>query len=351
MKNESHTYKEILSQVESWKEIYNDIVDKEIDLSIFSHDYDEVIFFGCGSSYNLSQSASFFTRSLWDGKSCFSIPSSELLISTDTYISKNKKYLVIGFSRSGETSESVNVVKMLKEKNNVKSFTFSCKENSSISNFSDYHFICRGAIEKSIVMTVSFSAMLFGWCFILTKFLERKDMLNEFKYLVNYLDENIYRLFDDIENYLEGNDFSSYFVLGSGFNYGLALEADLKMKEMSQTPSYSYHLYEFNHGPKSLVDENSLCLILTLNKYLFKIEDIIKEILSLSSRILVVGSKDVNINEDKNIKYLFYDSNFKSDFIKSFINIPVFQILAYQKTIKNNLNPDKPKNLSYTMKI
>jgi glucosamine--fructose-6-phosphate aminotransferase (isomerizing) len=138
--------------------------------------------------------------------------------------------------------------------------------------------------------------------------------------------------------------------LGSGFNYGLAVEADLKMKEMSQVPSYSYYLHEFNHGPKSLITKESLCLILTWSKNLFKNEEIIKEILNLGSKVLLVGSKeDINIVDSKDINYLLSDSNFKFDIIESFINIPVFQILSYIKTIRENLNPDKPKNLSYTI--
>ncbi|MHB8279150.1 MAG: phosphoheptose isomerase family protein [Candidatus Humimicrobiaceae bacterium] len=123
------------------------------------------------------------------------------------------------------------------------------------------------------------------------------------------------------------------------------------MKEMPQMPSYSYHLYEVNHGPKTLLDKGSLCLILTLSKNLFRNEEIIKEILNLGSKVIVIDSNSMNGVDNKNIDYLLYDSALNVDFIKSFINIPVFQILAYVKTIKKNLNPDKPRNLDYTMMI
>lgn len=350
MKKQYFTYKEIVTQTDSWRKIYRDIVSEKVnlDLNILSDYYNEVIFYGCGSSHNLSMSASFFTKSLLNGKNCLALPSSELLINEDTYIKKNKKYLIIGFSRSGETTESINVVKKLKGRHNITTFTFSCKEGSSIANFSDNHFICRGAVEKSIVMTVSFSSMLYAYCLMLTKFIGNKEMLDEFKYLIDYSSENISKLFNNIEDYIDKNYFSSYFVLGSGFNYGLAVEADLKMKEMTQTPSYSYHLYEFNHGPKSLINNKSLCLILTLGKKLFKGRKIIKEILNLGPKVLVIGSKHINRIDDKNINYIIGDSDFKFDVIESFINIPVFHVVAYLKTINENLDPDKPKNLDYT---
>ncbi len=353
MENDNYTYKEIMAQIESWGKAYSDIVDGNIglDLNIFSNEYNEIIFFGCGSSYNLAMSASFFTKSLLNKRSCSALPSSELLVNKDVYINKDKKYLIVGFSRSGETTESINVVKQLKGRSNITSLTFSCREGSSIPGLSDNHFICRDTVEKSIVMTKSFSTMLFAYCLMLTKSLDKKEMLNEFKYLIDYLNENISNLFGDIKSYLTKNNFGSYFALGSGFNYGLAVEADLKMKEMSQTPSHSYHLYEFNHGPKSLLNEKSLCLILTLSKNLFKNEEIIKEILNLGSKVIVIGSRNVETADNEKINYLLYNSDFKFDIIKSFTNIPVIQILAYIKTMKENLDPDKPKNLDYTMVI
>jgi len=353
LEKQYHTYEEIATQVKSWEAVYHDIVDKKVslDLKIFSNSYDEIIFFGCGSSYNISKSASFFTRSLLGGISCLALPSSELLINLDSYINKNKYYLIIGFSRSGETTESVDVVRNLKDRHNITSLAFSCREGSLIVDLADNHFICRKAAEKSIAMTVSFSSMLFAYCLMLTKFMSNKEMLEEFKYLISYLSNNMDRLFEDIEKYISDNDFSSYFVLGSGFNYGLAVEADLKMKEMVRIPSYSYHLHEFNHGPKSLLEKDSLCLILTLSKNLFKHEIIIREILDLGSRVMIIGSKDISVFKDKKINYLLYSSEHKFDLVKSFINIPVFQILAYIKAIKEKLDPDKPKNLDFTMKI
>ena len=274
-----------------------------------------------------------------------------MLVNTDVYINKHRKYLLVGFSRSGETTESIDVVKKLKDKKNIKFLTFTCKENSTILNYSDNNFICRDVVEKSIVMTASFSTMLFSYCLMLAKFLNNKEMQAEYVNLIDYSDKNINRVYTDLEEYVDKNNFSSYFVLGSGFNYGLAQEADLKMKEMSQTPSYFYHLYEFNHGPKSLVTENSLSLILTLSKNMFKAEQIVDEILNLGSKVLIVGKKNTGICETRNLSYLLSDANFKSDIVESFINIYVFQILAYLKTIKEKLNPDKPKNLDYTVKI
>ena len=354
MDNKFHTYKEIFSQTDSFEKIYEDIVEEKfcIDKDFFLKPYDEIILFGCGSSYNLSQSASFFTKSLLNNKCCIALPSSELLTNTDIYINKGKKYLVIGFSRSGETTESINVIKkLIAENKNITAFTFSCNSNSTMVRISDYFFVCRDSVEKSIVMTKSFSSMLYAYCLILTKSIGNKEILFEFKYLTEYLSTKMKIIYNEIYEYLSKNNFKLYFVLGNGFNYGLAVEADLKMKEMSQIPSFSYNLFEFCHGPISLINNESLCIFLTINKNLLNNKLIIDNILKFGAKVLIIGQKDIEEINNININYLLVDSRFKYDNVRSFINIPVFQMIAYIKTVMEKLNPDTPRNLSYTTKI
>jgi glutamine---fructose-6-phosphate transaminase (isomerizing) len=347
-----YTFREIMRQPDTWQFIYDEIIgSKNFDLNIFKSDYDEIILFGCGSSYNLSQSAAFLTRYLSKNVTSLALPSSELLLNSDLYFKDNKKYLVIGFSRSGETTESVDVLKSIKGHKNIKSYAFSCKEGSTFSTLADESYVCKNAVEKSIVMTESFSSMLFAYFAIFAKLMENSDVLDDLKKLIKFVREKLPAIVQYTSQYVEKNNFNSYFVLGSDFNYGLAVEADLKMKEMSQVPSYSYHLYEFSHGPKSLLNENSLCLILTPNKNLIKYENKLKEYSELKTKMLIIGIAEIKNLNNNQINYFLQTGSFKKDIVKSFINIPVFQFLAFFKTLKNGLNPDIPKNLSYSVKI
>lgn len=243
----------------------------------------------------------------------------------------------------------------MKDKKNVSLFTFTCNMESSFSKISRQNFVCRNATEKSIVMTTSFSSMLLASCIIFALSYNNIEILEDFKLIIEYINENLDTMIDFTKNYTNDIDFESYFVLGSGFNYGLALEAGLKMQEMSQTPSYSYHVHEFSHGPKSLLNDNSLSVILTPSKKIFKFENIINEFVSLGTNMLIIGIKpefdfkDKSIN--KKITYFLEINNVKNEIIKSFINIPVFQLIAFFNTLKKKLNPDLPNNLSYTVKI
>ncbi len=351
MNRTSHTFNEIMNQTKTLEFVYEDILNDAFDLSFLEGPYDEIIFFGCGTDYNLCQSASFFTRSLLNNCTCNALPPSELLNNPETYIKKNKKYLIIGFSRSGETTESIEAVKRLKKKNNVTLYMFSAVKNSKIISLAKNHFTCRDAVEKSVAMTKAYTSFLFAYCVVLTRFLGRKDILSEFEHLIKYLKNNMDNLFNKINDYLRNIQFNTFFALGSGFDYGIAVEADLKMKEMSQTQAYSYYLHEFNHGPKTMANDESLILILTLNKDLFRVEKVLDDIISLNSKILIVSGRDLINIKNGNVHFLLEDLDFKFDLVRSFINIPVFQMLAYIQASKKNLNPDKPMNLNFTTRI
>jgi glucosamine--fructose-6-phosphate aminotransferase (isomerizing) len=352
MDNNNHTYKEISHQIKSWKENLNEITGEKTKISadLFSKDFDKIVFFGCGTSYNLAMASSFFTNTV-SGFDSIALPSSELLFNSETYIDNDKNYLLIGYSRSGETTESIEVLNKFKTQKKIKTFAFTCREKNSFIDISENHYICRDAEEKSVAMTRSFSTMLFSYCVMLTRYLNHKDRLKEFFSLCTYLESKMSLLFGDIKEYIDAFDFNSYFALGSGFNYPLAVEADLKMKEMSQIPDYSYHIFEFNHGPKALLTEDCLVLFLTISKKLRNVDIIVGEIIKNRSRIAIIGKGMEGIKKSNSIKFFLDDASFKDELVESFINIPVFQILAYIKTIKKNLNPDKPKGLDYTTRL
>ncbi|MHB8280588.1 MAG: hypothetical protein ACYDIA_23530, partial [Candidatus Humimicrobiaceae bacterium] len=88
-----YTYKEIMNQPVIWQSVYGEIIEKKnFSYNTFKNEYDEIIIFGCGSSYNLSQSAAFLTRYLSKNVTSLALPSSELLLNTDLYFKDNKKY-------------------------------------------------------------------------------------------------------------------------------------------------------------------------------------------------------------------------------------------------------------------
>ncbi len=171
--DDNYTYNEIESQIDSWKDIYDGIVGPGAGAGpdLLSKDYDKIVFFGCGTSYNLAMAASFFTNTVSDFDS-IAVPSAELYLSGETYISSSKKYLLVGFSRSGETTETIEAVEKYKGQKNIDTFAFTCRDKNSLIDVSGGHYVCRKAFEKSVAMTKSFSSMLFAYCVMATKHLQ-----------------------------------------------------------------------------------------------------------------------------------------------------------------------------------
>ena len=77
----------------------------------------------------------------------------------------------------------------------------------------------------------------------------------------------------------------------------------------------------------------------------------LKEFAGLGSSILIIGNDPSPDLQNKKTRYFLESKTFKNEMVGSFINIPVLQLLAFFKTLKNRLNPDLPKNLNYTVKI
>jgi glucosamine--fructose-6-phosphate aminotransferase (isomerizing) len=243
------------------------------------------------------------------------------------------------------------VVKKFKASDNIRTFAFTCRQENSLLEISDDHYVCRDAEEKSVAMTRSFSNMLLSYCLMLAKHLDDKDRIKAFRDLCSYMEDRMQLLFGDIKEYIDESDFSSYFSLGSGFNYPLAVEADLKMKEMSQIPSYAYHIFEFNHGPKALLSKDFLVLFFTISKTLSNVDTIAGEVLRSKARAAFVGKEAKKIIRSDSVKFFLDDADFEDELVASFINIPVFHMLAYLKTIKQGLDPDKPRGLDYTTRL
>ena len=121
------------------------------------------------------------------------------------------------------------------------------------------------------------------------------------------------------------------------------------MKEMSQTQSYSYYVHEFNHGPKTMADERSLIMLLTPVMGFYRMEKVLGDILALDSNVFIVSGS--NIKGERDAFVLMPDPGFKSELVLSFINIPVFQLLAYINAARKSMDPDRPRNLNFTTRL
>ncbi len=302
--------------------------------------FDKVLFLGCGTSYFLAASASAYFNRFNDIPSMH-LASYEFFKNTEYYIKNGEKVLLVPFTRVASTSETMNAVKKGVAMENVKSLQITCDDFST--TYSTWSLYLPEMFENSIVMTLSFTVMLYTAMYFAAKLANNERVLEELNKLPDDVDENIERFEREMKAFAEKEVSSKLLVgLGSGEFYGLAGESTIKVKEMSLEPTEVYYSLEYRHGPISIADENTVIAYFVSKNTADDDLRLIKELKALGAKVVALGSLTDEIAE-------ICDVSFKSKLCEcaalcEYI-IPMQYFGAYL-SITRGYNPDEPKNLT-----
>lgn len=338
-----HTYNEIIRQPLVWREVLTQLQKetKALVSLLPKRGLNEVVFAGCGSSYNLALTAAYFWQRL-NKERARGVPSSEVFLFPEGIFLSDGNYLFFGISRSGETTETLRALESFKERFGGITIGITCQENSLLSRSASYSVILSSVVENSIVMTQSFSSMLLSVLFLA---MERSGVsTSALMALPDILDKYIDRSRATIENVAANLKFSKFIFLGNGPFYGIAWEGSLKLKEMSLTSTETFHFLEFRHGPKSIVDEETLVIALSSEQAFDLEEKVIQELVALGATVLHLGRKPVSVPSPKIPEVIFEEKNL-NDFLTPLLDVVFLQFLGYFRAKKKGLNPDNPKHL------
>ena len=246
------TYREIKSQPEAWAQAL-DVISASILPK--AEDYDQVLFTGCGSTYYLSLAAAALYQELTDD-SARAVPAGELLLNSGTVLT-DQRTLLVAVSRSGKTTETLKAVEKFKHERRGDVVAISSYPES-LSQLADVNIVVEKGQEDSVAQTRSFASMFVAAAAFCARMAGRHDLLAA----MNGLPKAGVQLMQSCEDYArklgENLSLDRFYFLGSGIRYGLACEANLKMKEMTLTHSEPFHFLEFRHGPMSMVNENTV---------------------------------------------------------------------------------------------
>jgi glucosamine--fructose-6-phosphate aminotransferase (isomerizing) len=131
------------------------------------------------------------------------------------------------------------------------------------------------------------------------------------------------------------------YFLGSGGRFGLACELNLKMKEMSLTHSEAFHFMEFRHGPKAMVNRNTLIVGLVSETNAKHELAVLKDTQDLGAEIVTMGENNVDISFNSGLEEVF----------RNILYLPFGQMMAYERSIAKGLDPDHPNNLDSIVKL
>ena len=208
-----------------------------------------VVVIGCGTSYYLAQTIAASMNS--NGLEAIAVPGGEWNLRRNQFVPNGKNVQILALSRSGETTETVAAAKRSLERGEHV-IGITCEKGSSLTRACTYCVYAPTHPLEDIVMTTSASLMLLvglalGGSSITTAQVEVAQTL---------LEHSRFK-FDSL---VQGR--SHFVYLGGGSLYGIANEGALKLMEMSLSYSQAYHPLEYRHGPISLVDDQTLVIVL-----------------------------------------------------------------------------------------
>ncbi len=335
-----YTKEEIYSQPEAWEDALSLLKTQSHTIQEFWGKFDQVLFTGCGSTYYLALSAAAIFQEL-TGVTSRGIPASELWLYPHSAYPVKRSVLLVAVSRSGETSETLNACEAFKANGLGELITLSCYPDMPLAQIGKLNLVFPSGAERSVAQTRAFSTLALASAAFATLCAGRKDLFRELDGLP-LLGRRILQDYSLLAQKL-GQDLrlDRFYFLGSGPRYGLACELSLKMKEMSLSHSEPFHFMEFRHGPKSMVTSNTLVVGLVSGTNSAYEMAVLADTRRLGGQVLEIGEvgHDVTFNSGLN------------ETVRNILYLPVGQMLAFERSIAKELDPDKPHNLDTVVKL
>lgn len=330
-----YTYDEILSQPRAWKEALGVLENqKPLLRDIFKNNlFDMVFFSGCGSTYYLSLAAAALFEELVDGWA-YGIPASEIWLHPRAFPRKNRTLLAM-ISRSGETTESLHACRSFMAAQGGRLLTLTCTPGSSLAALGEHNLILPSGQEKSIAQTRAFSTLYLASIYLCCLWSERDDLIDSMQKLPEVAERLISTYRPLAKEVGRVKSIDRIYFLGSGSRYGLACELNLKMKEMSLSHSEAFHFLEFRHGPQSMVNEKALVIGLISDETREQEVKVLAEMRSRGARVVGMAEQDAEIDLLSSLPAP----------IRNILYLPIGQLIAFERSLDNGLNPDQPNNL------
>jgi glucosamine--fructose-6-phosphate aminotransferase (isomerizing) len=329
------TYSEIKGQTEAWEQALENSRAARLPRA---DRFDQIIFCGCGSTYYLALAAAALYQQL-TGCSARAFPSGELLLNPEICLTGHKT-LLVAVSRSGTTTETIMAVDHFKTSGKGRIVTIS-SHAQELSRLGDTNIVIPKGQEKSIAQTRSFASMYLAAAGFAVRMAGREDLLENMVSLPEAGQRLIQKYESDARALGQDQNYDQFYFLGSGILYGLACEANLKMKEMTLTHSEPFHFLEFRHGPMSMVNEHTVVIGLVSEKNQIHEMAVLGEIEMLGGKVVSIGESGVEI---------LFESGLPEP-IRAILYLPVLQLMAYYRSLAKQLNPDRPKNLEAVVKL
>jgi glucosamine--fructose-6-phosphate aminotransferase (isomerizing) len=270
----------------------------------------------------------------------------------------NSRDVVIAISQSGETADTMAAIKLAKE-NGAFVFGVCNVVGSSISRESHAGAYTHAGPEIGVASTKAFTTQITVLTMIALRLAKAKGTLSHSDFR-RYLQE-LELIPEKVKEALETNDKAKEIAatfkdapnclyLGRGYNFPVALEGALKLKEISYIHAEGYPAAEMKHGPIALIDEHMPVVVIAPKQgHYDKVVSNIQEIKSRSGRIIAVVTKgDTQVRDLADYVIEIPET---SDALSPLITTIPLQLLSYHIAVMRGCNVDQPRNLAKSVTV
>ena len=353
--------KEIFEQPNSIKECYRGRIDSlnKIKLGgIYDYvqeilDKKHIYITACGTSWHAAQIGSYILEAV------LKKPVKVEYASEFRYRSKHvdSNSLVIAISQSGETADTLSAIRKAKE-HGALTLGIVNVVGSSIARETDCGIYMHAGPEIGVASTKAFTSQvlslsLFGnYLGQHFNYKESPKITSEIQKIPLAI-EKLLKLSDSILEIAKDYANSSNFLyLGRGYQFPVALEGALKLKEISYIHAEGYPAAEMKHGPIALIDDKMPVVAIVTQKGYNKILSNIEEVKSRGGKLIIIStinSEDLSKLADH---FIFLDnlSDFHNSLTPILTSIPL-QLLAYHIAVLKGCNVDQPRNLAKSVTV
>jgi glucosamine--fructose-6-phosphate aminotransferase (isomerizing) len=270
----------------------------------------------------------------------------------------NENDIVLAISQSGETADTLAALKLAKEKG--ATILGVCNVvGSSIARLTDAGVYTHAGPEIGVASTKAFTTQVAVLTLMALRIAQLKGTITNTDYhsIINEMElisqkvekvlksdkliKEVAKVFKDVNNFL---------YLGRGYNFPVALEGALKLKEISYIHAEGYPAAEMKHGPIALIDDDMPIVVIATKKGNYeKVVSNIQEVKARGGRLIaIVTEGDVTVKEMAD--YVIEIPECSESLTPLLTNIPL-QLLAYHIAVMRGCNVDQPRNLAKSVTV
>jgi glucosamine--fructose-6-phosphate aminotransferase (isomerizing) len=269
-----------------------------------------------------------------------------------------KDSLFISISQSGETADTLAAMEEVRRKN-ITQITLSNYSNTQASHIADQTLQIRAGLEVGVAATKTFTCSLVTLYTLAIYFGVQREHISPNQ--AASLTEELSRLPEMIGSVLVNqkqyeelaskyHTSSDFLFLGRGYNYPVALEGALKLKEVSYIHAEGYPAGEMKHGPISLIDDNMPVVALIPKDSLYeKMLNTVNEAKSRGAKVIAIASEsDMEISAKVDHVIRIPDV---SDSLSPIVATVPLQLIAYYFAVRRGCDVDQPRNLAKSVTV